>query len=210
MNITRLRFRSSTNAEDIEGFNGAGLYSSFTGLLNDEYKSFEKAIKKVWASLWEFRAFEEREYFKINQKTVGMGILVHRSFNDEDGNGVAITKNLYNANNSAITINVQANEYKVVDQENGYLPDQIIFYPYGITPQQLFMVDYIHHTNVPGMEHKTVMTDAELLELAGYCQKLSDHYRNIYRSPVVLDIEFKLDSSLGIARKLYIKQVRLY
>ena len=32
---TRIRFRSSTNSEDIKGFNGAGLYDSFTGIPGD-------------------------------------------------------------------------------------------------------------------------------------------------------------------------------
>ena len=64
--FTSYRFRSSTNAEDLNGFNGAGLYSSYSGKLNHVKKTPQKAIKKVWASLWNFNAFEERDYFKIN------------------------------------------------------------------------------------------------------------------------------------------------
>ncbi|TPW12083.1 MAG: hypothetical protein FD127_2853 [Acidimicrobiaceae bacterium] len=33
---TGLRFRSSSSVEDIEGFNGAGLYTSYTGYLHPE------------------------------------------------------------------------------------------------------------------------------------------------------------------------------
>ena len=33
---TALRFRSSSSVEDIEGFNGAGLYTSYTGYLHPE------------------------------------------------------------------------------------------------------------------------------------------------------------------------------
>ena len=33
--FTSYRFRSSTNAEDLNGFNGAGLYSSYSGKLNN-------------------------------------------------------------------------------------------------------------------------------------------------------------------------------
>lgn len=97
--FTNLRFRSSTNAEDAEGFSGAGLYTSKTGILNDKTESFEKAIKNVWASLWTYEAFTEREYYRIDHRRVFMGILVHRSFPNEDVNGVAITKNLYRPDN---------------------------------------------------------------------------------------------------------------
>ncbi|MCY7361278.1 MAG: PEP/pyruvate-binding domain-containing protein, partial [Ignavibacteria bacterium] len=48
---TSFRFRSSTNIEDIEGFNGAGLYDSKTGIINNTNKSIEDAVKDVWASV---------------------------------------------------------------------------------------------------------------------------------------------------------------
>lgn len=47
-------FRSSTNAEDLEGFNGAGLYESVP-LTGDDVTNPEKvafALKTVWASVW--------------------------------------------------------------------------------------------------------------------------------------------------------------
>ncbi|GAF03927.1 phosphoenolpyruvate synthase [Saccharicrinis fermentans DSM 9555 = JCM 21142] len=92
---SRFRFRSSTNAEDAKGFSGAGLYTSKTGVRNSEKKSFEKVIKKIWASLWTYEAFSERAYYHIDHKDVYMGIPVHRSFPNEEVNGVAITKNIY-------------------------------------------------------------------------------------------------------------------
>ncbi len=204
-NFKNIRFRSSTNAEDIEGFNGAGLYDSFTGTLTDPDKPIDKAIKKVWASLWNFGAFEERDYFKIDHKTVAMGILVHRSYPAESANGVVITKNLYNPYNPAITINVQIGEISVVSPEEKYLPDQIIYYTYS--NENIF--EYINHSNVPGMEGKTVMNDYELKVLKDYCMAIRYHYCRLFYECRPLDIEFKVDMVNGI-RKIYIKQARLY
>ena len=201
----RIRFRSSTNAEDIEGFNGAGLYDSYTGSLTDPQRPIDIAIKKVWASLWNFAAFEERGYFKIDHKTVAMGILVHRSFPDEEANGVVITKNLYNPNLSAITINVQIGEISVVNPEGGYVPDQILFYTF--TDDTIFT--YINHSNVPGMEGTTVLSDAELVELKKMCMAIHYHYCRLNFECKPMDIEFKVDEVNG-ARKIYIKQTRLY
>ncbi len=58
----RMRFRSSTNAEDLGNFTGAGLYDSKSGDPSDERYPVEDALREVWASIWYFRAFEERTY----------------------------------------------------------------------------------------------------------------------------------------------------
>ncbi|WP_394758982.1 PEP/pyruvate-binding domain-containing protein [Flavobacterium sp.] len=118
------RFRSSTNAEDIEGFNGAGLYESKTGIYGDSIKSFEKAIKQVWASVWNESSYWERELFGIDQKNIAMGVLVHRAFPDELANGVVITKNLFRDNFSGITVNVQKEENSVVKPNKGEICEQ--------------------------------------------------------------------------------------
>jgi pyruvate, water dikinase len=201
-----LRFRSSTNAEDVEGFNGAGLYESFTGKLNDPDKPIDLAIKKVWASLWYYPAFEERDYFKIDQKTVAMGVLVHRSFPDEMANGVVITKNLYNPYNPAITINVQFGDISIVNPDGNYLPDQIIYYTYSSTED---IIEYVNHTTLPTMAGFTVMTDAELKVLKDYCLAIHYHYCILNLECRPMDIEFKVDW-INETRKVYIKQARLY
>ena len=199
------RFRSSTNAEDVEGFNGAGLYESFTGSLTDPDKPIDKAIKKVWASLWDFAAFEERDYFKIDHSTIAMGVLVHRNYPSEAANGVAITENIYDPYMPAVTINVQIGEISVVIPDDNYLPDQVLYY----TRSNADIFEYISHSNVPGMEGKTVMTDAELKELKTYCMAIHNHYCALNLECNPMDIEFKVDVVNG-QRKVYIKQARLY
>ncbi len=204
-NYTDFRFRSSTNAEDIEGFNGAGLYESYTGSLTNLDKPVDKAIRKVWASLWSYEAFEERDYFKIDHQTIAMGVLVHRSFPAEAANGVVITENLYNRFNPAITVNVQFGEISVVNPEEKYLPDQLICYTYS--SENIF--EYLNHSNVPGMEGQTVMTDNELIQLKSFCVAIHNHYCMLNMVCQPMDIEFKVDVVNG-KRKIYIKQARLY
>lgn len=200
------RFRSSTNSEDITGFNGAGLYDSYTGIIGDKDKTIEKAIRKTWASLWNYAAFEERDYFKIDHRSVAMAVLVHRSFPAEAANGVVITKNLYNPYNPAITINVQVGEISVVKPTDEYLPDQIICYNFAEADD---VIEYINHSNVPGMEGKTVMTDEEIRELKDLCMGIHYHYCRLNAECRPMDIEFKVDIVDG-KRKLYIKQARPY
>jgi hypothetical protein len=211
-NYTRFRFRSSTNAEDAKGFSGAGLYTSKTGIFKDEEKSFEKAIKKVWASLWSFEAYLERDYYNINHKDVYMGILVHRSFPNEEVNGVAITKNLYRAHNYGFVVNAQLGDESVVKPKYGNVSDQFICYldHSEIVYENKNIVDIITQSSLNN--NKLVMTVDEIKILANQLDLIKKYYFNHTFTTKSyldfgLDIEFKLDKK---DRELYIKQVRLY
>jgi hypothetical protein len=93
-----LRFRSSSTVEDIEGFNGAGLYDSSTGFLTPrkasaagpKRPSVADAVRKTWASYFSAEAFEERHQNQIDHLAADMAVLVHARFDDslEQANGV--------------------------------------------------------------------------------------------------------------------------
>lgn len=208
------RFRSSTNAEDIEGFNGAGLYSSFTGKVGDSSRSVDRAIKQVWASLWNFRAFDERSYFRISHTTCAMGILVHRSFPNEDANGVAITKNIHSRVDGN-TVNAQVGEYSIVEPEPLIIHDEVMIYHFSIAWGKSYTLEYLSYSNVLKQSKQTVLSDEELYKLGDYLNLLEEYFYNeVYTcnckiKDFALDIEFKVDSELT-SRKLYIKQARLY
>ena len=74
------RYRSSTNNEDLPGFNGAGLYDSKSQKPSEDEKDLAKSLKEVYASLWNFRAFTERDFHRIDHLAAAMGILVHPSY----------------------------------------------------------------------------------------------------------------------------------
>ncbi|MCC7384598.1 MAG: hypothetical protein IT384_22310 [Deltaproteobacteria bacterium] len=126
-----LRFRSSSNVEDIEGFNGAGLYDSNSGFLDaaqqpdpiDQTKTVEWAIKKTWSSYWGFEAFEERRLENVEHLSGSMGVTVHARFDDaqELGNGVVtytrLPPNL--AVEAIFELNVQAGSLSVTNPPPG-------------------------------------------------------------------------------------------
>lgn len=209
------RFRSSTNAEDVAGFNGAGLYDSYTGSLNNPQKSIEKAIQRVWASLWNERAFVEREAFGIVQKEVAMAILVHRAFGTEAANGVAITKHWYRREYPAYTINVQKGEISVVLPTDSIRCEQIIVNISSFLATQKkeaeYAPEYIHSSSLLPNGH--VLTTEETEQLCRALDAIKEHfyYQTKYNETAnnyfdfAMDVEFKLDST---SRKLYIKQAR--
>jgi hypothetical protein len=104
----KIRFRSSSNAEDSKSFVGAGLYTSYSGCLLDDLdnnsngpckcdptepkkQSIFKAMRKVYASFYADDGFLERLRHGIDESQVAMGILAHYSAPDETemANGVA-------------------------------------------------------------------------------------------------------------------------
>ena len=214
--FNRFRFRSSTNAEDMKGFSGAGLYSSKTALTGsnivekDEGKTIENALRKVWASLWKDSAYDERAYFNIQQEDVMMGILVHRSFPDEEVNGVAISKNLYRENNLGFVVNAQLGDSSVVQPNPAITCDQFICYPTQesgfYTQNQTIEIITTSSLN----DFNLVMTSDEIYRLANVIQGIKKYfyYRDFTSATFneyALDFEFKLEKD---SRELYIKQVR--
>lgn len=200
------RFRSSTNAEDLDDFNGAGLYDSKTGILGDSIKTFEKAIKQVWASVWNEASYNERELFGIDQQNIAMGVLVHRSFPDELANGVIITKNLFRQNFPGITVNVQKGENSVVKPEKGEICEQFVAYHFNDGKDDTdFDIDYTSNSNLNNNE--PLLSRKEMSNIFNVSRKIEEKMYRYWRKnqfhPV--DIEFKI---VGEKRDLYIKQVR--
>jgi hypothetical protein len=116
--------RSSTNAEDLEGFNGAGLYDTIPNVRSKF--DLGQAIKTVWASLWNYRAVAERELFGIDHRQVFAAVLIQTGV-DATAAGVLITTNLYNPEDlNSFTINAKRGlGIRVV--EGTRVPEQIIF-----------------------------------------------------------------------------------
>lgn len=207
-----MRFRSSTNAEDANGFSGAGLYASHTGIIDSKDKPIATAIKKVWASLWSYEAFMERTYYAIKHQEVYMGILVHRSFPNEAVNGVAITKNIYRKSSIGFVVNAQLGDESVVNPATGVSCDQFICYPnnnYTVYRNRQ-TIDIITLSSLN--KNRLVMSETEIQNLANQLNYIKKHFFSPFLSATPysefgLDIEFKLDTE---SRQLYIKQVRPY
>lgn len=202
-----VRFRSSSNTEDIPGFSGAGLYTSVSGAVGDKDESIEAAMRTVWASLWNTRAYEEREFYHIAQDLVAMAILCHEAFPSEKANGVGISRNVLDPTRSSYYFNVQYGEAAVTNPAPGIVADEML-YRFGIEPPEWYLAyssfqDKAAPTStvLSADELETVMLT--LKEIHNYFRPLLDPtLENAY---FAMDIEFKL---LGESRELLVKQAR--
>ena len=118
--------RSSSNAEDLPNFSGAGLYSSVPNVRQAD--KLVEAIKKVWGSLWKFEAYEARVRNYVSQKDVYMSALVQLGVDMQKG-GVMITKDPFDddSKDSVYISAVCGHNSNVVN--NAGLPEQILFNP---------------------------------------------------------------------------------
>lgn len=198
------RLRSSTNTEDLPDFSGAGLYTSVSASSSGP-SAASRRIKTVWASVWSFKAFEEREYWNIDHFEVRMGICASLAYPDERANGVLITQNLADPSVLGQYVNVQLGELSVTNPVGGVLPEvfSILQGPGGA----LQVVRQRFSSLSP---EKPILQDQEVAALREAAQILQNHFSTLYGlSPYVLalDIEFKFH---GPERALVIKQARPY
>jgi hypothetical protein len=126
--------RSSTNSEDLPNFNGAGLYSTVPNVKGDD--ELVEAIKTVWASIWNFEAYEARERAGIDHTKVYMAVLIQEGINSESS-GVMITTDPYDKENGeAVYISAKRGlGIKVVEGEK--IAEQILYRPRGGAVQVL-------------------------------------------------------------------------
>ena len=209
-----VRFRSSTNAEDLDGFTGAGLYQSESGHpVGSGRRSRVDAIKKVWSSIWLLRAFDERSYRSIDHRSVGMAVLVHRSFPAEEANGVALTANPFDPSGlePGFYVNVQLGEASVVMPEAGARSDQFIYhYAFQGRP-----VVYLEHSSLVA-EGQSVLDPQQIFDLGNALDAIHKFFTPAYGPQpgepsnkwYAMDVEFKFDGEPGERPVLYVKQAR--
>lgn len=106
--------RSSTNSEDLPNFNGAGLYSTKANLVGDD--ALIEGIKTVWASIWNYRAYEARERSHIPHDQVYMAVLIQDGINSVKS-GVMITTDPFDReNNRSIYISAKKGQGELIVQ----------------------------------------------------------------------------------------------
>lgn len=194
-----VKIRSSANAEDIAGFDGAGLYDSFRGDFDvtdasdghctvvptdDEDlevspRSVGCAIKGVYSSLWNKRAIEERSFARLDHADAAMGLAIvarYKERGDIASNSVVITRVLNSSGVYGYTFSSQKGNNVVTNPKTGTLSENIIaaFLPDQATS---FTVTRFakNKPNKPALTTK-LMTDAQLQALLDITQTVELAY----------------------------------
>ncbi|MCA9563315.1 MAG: hypothetical protein KC561_07490 [Myxococcales bacterium] len=256
--LTPIRLRSSTNAEDLEFISGAGLYDSRRGCLADDLdgddqgpsrclssderaflqaqldarlveldahpertwlvpliadlrrdleneKPVAEALREVWASLWNLRAFDEREYYGIDHRTAYMGVAVNPSFVMERLNAVVVTNLSVDDGLPLYRVVTQVGSESVVQPADPSAIAEVMTFRRG--DEGLEDVQVLVHSNLS--ESERLWSDDELAELSDLLFLVQDEFEAGAYShlvPLRLDLEVKLTRD----GRIVIKQVRPY
>lgn len=194
-----IRCRSSTNNEDLPGFSGAGLYTSKTQHPDEGHIS--KSIKQVYASLWNFRAFEAREFYRIDHFAAAMGVLIHPNFSDEQANGVGVSRDPIYQTEGNFYLNTQVGEDLVTNPEALSIPEEILLASIGrsytiVSPSNLIA------------DGTQILSDNQITELRTYLGRIHRNFGALYdarrNNEFAMEIEYKITKEGKIA----IKQAR--
>jgi hypothetical protein len=202
--------RSSSNSEDLPNFSGAGLYSSVANVIEEE--KLIEAVKRVWASLWNFAAYEARLRNYVSQNDVYMSALIQVGVDMEKG-GVMITKDPFDdrSKNAVYISAVCGHNSKVVD--NTGIPEQILFNPKSnsvivmtLSQQENALAfdakgDLKETADKCAGAKKRVLTDLQARSLA----KAAINIRSAFGGKKEQDIEWGL-----IGNRIYVVQSRPY
>ena len=197
---TSLRCRSSTNNEDLPGFSGAGLYDSYTHKPDEGHLS--KSVKQVFASLWNYRAYQEREFYRVDHFATAMGVLIHPNFKNEKANGVAVTDDVLYESKGNYYLNTQPGEDLVTNPDAESSAEEILLGWWAEDGHTIVRrsADATGDATLISREHLTTMRKS-LGQIHGRFAKL---YRVDPDSEFAMEVEFKITSD----DRLVIKQAR--
>lgn len=197
--------RSSTNAEDLDEFNGAGLYDTVPNMRGVDQVT--TAIKQVWASVWNFAAFEDRTRAGIDHRKVYGGVLVQVGVPATSA-GVLVTQHPTDPDDEKnYTINAKSGlGMSVVDGKK--VPESLIvsWYNHGIRVLSRSAEDTKLVFDAKGGVHevpnpdagKPVLSNTRAILLADVAKKLT----RVFKNPRI-DIEW-----VFVGEQLFIVQTR--
>ena len=196
-----IRCRSSTNNEDLPGFSGAGLYDSFTH--KPDEGELGKSIRQVYASMWNFRAFEEREFFRIDHMQAAMGVVLHKNTKGERVTGGAVSKDvLYQAQHKDMTlyyVNAQRGEDLVTNPNAASVPEELLLSPRNSRNDRV-----LQYSN--RIANQESLLDPECRqELRQTMRIISDRFARLYEkvddADFAMEVEFKVDAKGNVLVK---------
>ncbi|MYD92187.1 MAG: hypothetical protein F4Y02_00540 [Chloroflexi bacterium] len=195
---TAIRCRSSTNNEDLPNFSGAGLYDSYTHHPTEGHLS--KSIKQVFASLWNLRAFEEREFHRVDHKTAAMGVLLHANYSGEQANGVAVSDDpFHGSTEDRFYVNAQVGEELVTNPSSAAVPEELL-----LGTGETFTTTLLQRSNLVADDAR-VLSDAHIASLQAALRTIHSGFRTLYGKPedaeFAMEIEFKVTSTGTFAVK---------
>lgn len=201
--------RSDTNVEDLAGFTGAGLNLTVPNVVGED--KIIAAMRRVWASPFEERAYGWRQSIMNDPEHVYVSVLLHQSVNAAKS-GVLITADVETGSRDFLTVAVnegvgggvegQAAETLLIGRNDG----RVRLLGSATAPRKRVLLPSGGSELVPASGEARVLTNGEIAQLLAFVDRLPGWFENMpeaERAKAVADVEFGF-----LDGKLYLFQIR--
>lgn len=185
----KIILRSSANAEDIQGFTGAGLYSSRVISGTADEKEIAAALRAVWGSLWSIRAYRERLWYRIDNRKTAMAVIVQPFVSNAIANGVAVTANPFHHRRPGHFINIQTMKGSITGADGESRPESLIAYTFTDNLETLLL----SRSSLSG--GKDILSQQNLQTLIAHLEEINNLFLPDHQGTKdsrAMDVEFLL------------------
>ena len=154
--------------------------------------------------MWNFRAYEERDFYRINHFGAAMGLLCHPNFQGEQSNGVGISIDPIYETEDTFYLNTQVGESLITNPDPNSVPEEILLYR-DASQGGGYLVLRLSNLVNPG---ELVMDQVYLDQMRNFLTVIHDEFASLYdvvgAEGFGMDIEYKVTAEDQLA----IKQAR--
>ncbi len=193
--------RSDTNIEDLPGFTGAGLNLTVPNVVGID--NIMTAVRRVWASPFEERAYGWRQALMKEPEHVYAAVLLHTSV-DAEKSGVLITADLDTGSRDYITVVVNEGVGGGVEGQSAETlkialsSDDVTLLNSASSPSRRVLLEEGGSALVPASGAAQLLSDDEIDALRAFTHRVSRWFSNVpesERDKIIADVEFGFKGS---------------
>ena len=157
---------------------------------NPDEGHIAKSIKQVYASTWTFRAFDERQFYRVDHFMTAMGVLVHANYEGEAANGVGVSTDPIYQTRGTYYLNTQVGENLVTNPDALSVPEEILL---GAAEGSGYTIVRPSNQVADGAQ---LLSETHLEEMRRYLGVIHAEFKKLYGASAdatfAMEIEYKI------------------
>ena len=154
--------------------------------------------------MWNFRAFEKREFYRVDHFTAAMGVLVHPNHENEKANGVDVSTDPIYQTEGTFYLNTQLGEDLVTNPNALSIPEEILLDAVSGTDDDYFVMNPSNQVPTGSLIMQEIFPDQMRAYLTTIHEKFQVLCHAEGKAGFAMEIEYKINAE----NQLTIKQAR--